>query len=291
MLKVENLTKYYGENKGIENVSFQMEPGEILGVLGHNGSGKTTLFRVLLSLISAQSGSFSMTDTNKKPNQLFGYVPEARSMYKDITVTEQITYLAKLRKMKKQDIELQMMRWLTFFEMKGVKERKIKELSKGNQQKVQFICAIVHNPDILILDEPLNGLDGQNILLLKKAITLLSNLGKMILMSSHQYEELEEFCHQVILLRKGDVILKGNLKELKRKDPRRYVTINHDLSSSFKEFPGVLSAQKQGLLTRYVFDDEDKADNLVSTLLENPVITYLRMEHISLRDLVGEASP
>lgn len=290
MLKVERLSKWYGYHKGIEDVSFHLNKGEILGVLGHNGSGKTTMFRVLLSLLQPSQGHFDVLNMKQKNHRRFGYIPEERSMYLDITVGEQITYLAKLRKMKKKEIDIQLVRWLSFFEMSHERNRKIKELSKGNQQKVQFMCAVIHDPDVLILDEPLNGLDGSNIVQLKKAITLMSRLGKIILLSSHQYEELEEFCHQVILFSKGDVKMKGELNHLKEGDPRRYVTINNDKNLRYKELEGVINCGAQGEYSRYVFEDEVLAQGFCHALFEEDISNYIRLETISLRDLVKEAT-
>ncbi|NLC05555.1 MAG: ATP-binding cassette domain-containing protein [Erysipelothrix sp.] len=290
MLRVNHLGKWYGYHKGIEDVSFELKKGEILGVLGHNGSGKTTLFRVLLSLLQPSVGHFEVTQSEKSKNRLFGYIPEERSMYLDITVEQQITYLAKLRKMKSQEIETQLIRWLTFFEMTHERHRIIKELSKGNQQKVQFMCAVIHDPLIIICDEPFNGLDGYNILQLKRAITLLSRLGKIIMLSSHQYEELEEFCHQILLLSKGDVRLRGNLNELKSEDPRRYVTINDDSSQVYKSNEGLVTCEMMGEYSRYVFEDDRYSIKFCEELLRSKDHSYVRHEMISLRDLVMEAT-
>lgn len=290
MLEVSNLSKYYGYHKGIENVSLSCQPGTICGILGHNGSGKTTFFRCLLGVLVPQTGYFKVHGTQKKMNQVFGYVPEGRAMILDITVYEQMLYLGRLRKMKKKDIEIALYKWLSFFSMQDKEHRIIKELSKGNQQKVQFICALLHNPDILILDEPLNGLDGENVIALKQAIELLSKLNKIVLISSHQYEELEELCDAIVLLNRGDVVLEGHLKTLKQEDKRRYVTINGDLGLSYKDYEGVIESRVVNQYARYLFEDDDLANRFCTEIIDNNDITYMLKENISLRDLVIEAT-
>lgn len=289
MLEVHDLVKYYGQHRGIEDISFSLTKGTILGVLGHNGSGKTTLFRTLLGLIKPSSGYFNFEVETKEKLKL-GYIPEERSMYLDISVKEHIEYLGKLRKMRKNEIEKQMRRWLTFFEMMHVQNRPIGTLSKGNQQKIQFICALIHDPQVLILDEPLNGLDGANIIQLKRAMMLLSKLGKIILLSSHQYEELEEFCHEIILLQKGRCVLQGNLNELRLAKKSRYVTINHDVSKQYMKELGVIDVQQSGEYTRYTLKDETSAQHFCHRRLQEKLSSYVRLEMITLRDLVMEAT-
>lgn len=172
MLKLENVTKYYDTTKGVENLNVSIPKGKVLGLLGNNGSGKTTTFRLLLGLLEHQSGKITYLgeEIDRSNKRLFGYLPEERSMLRDLTVKDQIFYLGRLKKMSDREISSNLRQWLAFFHMEKMENRKIMELSKGNQQKVQMICALIHNPEILIFDEPLNGLDIGNVDLFKQLI-------------------------------------------------------------------------------------------------------------------------
>lgn len=285
MLQVENLTKYYGQHKGLSGLSFSLQAGDILGVLGPNGSGKTTLFRLLLGLIPPTVGQIILS--NSKENSLiYGYLPEERSVYRDISILEQVTYLAKLKKMNRTEITRESSYWFYRFSLESQKNRLIRELSKGNQQKVQFICALIHKPSILILDEPLTGLDATNTTLFKEIMMEESKKGKIILLSSHQYEEIETFCNQVIVLNKGEVALSGQLNQLKQQDGRVLVTLDEDSHQQYKHLDGLLSIRRQGNYTVYIFKDRASAEVCVNQA-SNPTC---KIEPISLRDLVGEYS-
>lgn len=288
MLEVKNLTKIYGDTVGLKQLSFKCENHDILGILGHNGSGKTTLFRLLLGLIHKTEGDI-MTKEGINKQTYFGYLPEERSLYKDISVEKQIMYLSKLKKMGKDSIIDRMNYWLERFEMSDYRKTKIRELSKGNQQKVQFICALIHNPHILILDEPLTGLDANNVRLFKQIMIEQSKMGKIILLSSHQYEELEEFCSQVILLKKGINVLSGYLNQLKQIDPRLCVTINNDKELMYQTNDDVYQSHRMGNFSRYILKDKSKQAEFLDKL-DFTTITYIKVEQITLRDLVQEAS-
>lgn len=288
MLEIKNLTKIYGKTVGLSNLSFKCDNHDILGILGHNGSGKTTLFRLLLGLIHKTEGEIIMKEGINKQTY-FGYLPEERSLYKDISVEKQIIYLSKLKKMDKEKIIDSMNYWLDRFEMSPYRKTTIRELSKGNQQKVQFICALIHNPHILILDEPLTGLDANNVKLFKQIMIEQSKMGKIILLSSHQYEELEEFCSQVILLKKGVNVLSGYLNQLKQTDPRLCITINNDKEMKYQTNKHVCRSDSMGNFSRYILSDKSKQFDFLERI-DLTAITYMKVEQITLRDLVQEAS-
>lgn len=288
MLEVKNLTKIYGDTVGLKQLSFKCENHDILGILGHNGSGKTTLFRLLLGLIHKTEGEIMMKEGINKQTY-FGYLPEERSLYKDISVEKQIMYLSKLKRMERDTIIDRMNYWLERFDMSDYRKTKIRELSKGNQQKVQFICALIHNPHILILDEPLTGLDANNVRLFKQIMIEQSKMGKIILLSSHQYEELEEFCSQVILLKRGINVLSGYLNQLKQIDPRLCVTINNDNELMYQTNDYVYQSHRMGNFSRYILKDKSKQAEFLEKL-DFTTITYIKVEQITLRDLVQEAS-
>lgn len=227
MLKVENITKYYGDHLAVDGLSFEVKDGEIFGLLGENGAGKTTTFRIIMGLLDANRGNvtldgkkidYSMTDK-------IGFVTEERSLLGKMTVKEQILFYGALKGMKEEEILKELGYWLKKFEIEDYLNRKIKELSKGNQQKVQFISAVIHHPKLLILDEPFTGLDPINVQLLKDAIFELQKQGSSIIFSSHQMEHIEEFCEKLVILVKGKVILEGYLKEIKKDYPKKKVII------------------------------------------------------------------
>lgn len=283
MIKVSQLSKFYGQHRALSELSFSLSGGDVLGILGPNGSGKTTLFRLLLGLIQPSDGEIILPDNHKR-SLVLGYLPEERSVYKDISVIEQITYLARLKKMKPKLIERELNYWFYRFNMNNLKHHLIRELSKGNQQKVQFICALIHKPKILILDEPLTGLDAANVTLFKQVILEQSKMGRAILLSSHQYEEIETFCNQVILLNKGETFMKGDLRELKLNDGRVVVTLDEDKFLQYKDLEGLIDIRKEGNYTIYTFENRYYAEMLVSQAI-NPTC---KIEPIGLRRLVEE---
>lgn len=216
MLKIEHLSKKYGDKVALDDISFVAEPGRILGLIGQNGAGKTTTFHSILNFIN-YDGKISWK--NKKINEdcfdQIGYLPEERSLMQKLTLQEQIVYYAQLKGMEKQDVLNKIDAWLDRFEVNGNKSDKIKTLSKGNQQKVQLICTLIHQPKLIILDEPFSGLDPINAELLKTAILDAKNNGAIIIFSSHDMANVEEICDSLLMLRKGQVVLKGSVEEVR----------------------------------------------------------------------------
>ena len=209
MLEVKNIVKYYGKHKAVDHLSFSVDAGEIFGLLGENGAGKTTTFRIIMGLLDATSGEvmldgkpidYSMTDH-------IGFVTEERSLLTKLTVKEQIIYYGILKGMDEDTIMIELEKWLKRFDIPDYMDRKIKELSKGNQQKIQFISAVIHHPKLLILDEPFSGLDPINVKMLKDAIYELQQEGCAIIFSSHQIEYIENFCQKLIILVKGKPVV------------------------------------------------------------------------------------
>lgn len=288
MLEVKNLTKYYKDKKGIENLSFKLYPKEVLGMLGTNGSGKTTTFRLLLQLIQASWGEILIDGRTieAKDHLVFGYLPEERSVFRDLKVVDQIRFLGRLKKIEGLLLEKNMDSWLDKLEIQQLKYRRICELSKGNQQKVQLICALIHDPKIIILDEPLTGLDLYNVQLFKLIFHQLQQAGKMILFSSHQYEYVEEFCEKIIYIQSGDVKFSGTLLDLKQESPFRYVSFvsNHDIEVSQKE--GLVGCNKYNGIRRYQFNSDSKARKFVEKIIKLEDIQNIKFEYPTLVDLM-----
>ena len=248
MLKVENITKKYGENVAVNNLCFTVDAGEIFGHLGENGAGKTTTFRIIMGLIDANEGNVTLDgkkiDYSETDN--IGFVTEERSLLIKLTVQEQIEFYGTLKGLDKDTIDKRLDYWLEKFEITSYKNRKIKELSKGNQQKIQFISAIINEPKLLILDEPFTGLDPINVKLMKDAIYYLKEKGCSIIFSSHQMEYIEDFCEKLILLVKGNTILDGKLDDIKENYAKKNIMIKgEDIDiSAIKKLKGVISVEK-----------------------------------------------
>ena len=248
MLKVENIIKKYGENVAVNNLSFTVDAGEIFGLLGENGAGKTTTFRIIMGLIDANEGKVTLDgkkiDYSETDN--IGFVTEDRSLLTKLTVQEQIEFYGTLKGLDKDTIDKRLDYWLEKFEITSYKNRKIKELSKGNQQKIQFISAIINEPKLLILDEPFTGLDPINVKLMKDAIYYLKEKGCSIIFSSHQMEYIEDFCEKLILLVKGNTILDGKLDDIKENYAKKNIMIKgEDIDiSAIKKLKGVISVEK-----------------------------------------------
>lgn len=230
MLKVDHITKYYGPLCAVDDLSFEVKEGEIFGLLGANGAGKTTTFRIILSLLDATQGKVTLNGKKIDYDILekVGFVTEERSLFTKMTVGEQLLYFGHLKGMCEKEIIKKSEKLLETFDISDCWNRKIKELSKGNQQKVQFISAILNDPILLILDEPFTGLDPINVKKFKEEILKLKNNGCMIIFSSHQMEHIEQFCEKLVLLVKGKVILSGYLKDIKKEYQKMNIYIQGD---------------------------------------------------------------
>ena len=219
MLKVDKVSKYYGDFLAVDNLSFTVKPGEIFGLLGINGAGKTTTFRMIMGLLDASSGSITL-DGKKIDYDItdqIGFLTEERSLLTKMTVLEQVLFYGTLKGMNKKDIINRLDKLLEKFGIIEYKNKKIKELSKGNQQKIQFITAIINEPRLLILDEPFSGLDPFNVELFKQEIIDMSKKGSMIIFSSHRMEHVELFCKKLVILMNGRSVISGYLKDIKEK--------------------------------------------------------------------------
>ena len=234
MLKVENVRKKYGDLVAVDNLSFEVADGEIFGLLGLNGAGKTTTFRMIMNLLDDYEGTI-LLDNEKvsyKTTDKIGFLTEERSLLTKLTVLEQVIYYGVLKGMPEDKIEKELDYWLDIFKIKEYKNKKIKELSKGNQQKIQFITAIIHHPKLLILDEPFSGLDPVNVELFKSVILKLKQEGTSIIFSSHRMEHVELFCEKLVVLVKGESVLSGYLKDIKNDYRQKNIHVIGDIDIS-----------------------------------------------------------
>lgn len=249
MLKLENVRKTYGSLVAVDNLSFYVKNGEIFGLLGENGAGKTTTFRMIMGLLEPDKGKITL-DGKKidyKVTDKIGFVTEERSLLTKLTVKEMIEYYGILKGMDESDIDKKLDYWLEKFEITEYKNKKIKELSKGNQQKIQFISAVINDPKLLILDEPFTGLDPINVNFLKDAVKELQKKGCSIIFSSHQMEYIEDFCEQLIILVHGKVILNGSLDEIKENYAKKNIIIKADDLDidAIKKIKGVIDVEQK----------------------------------------------
>ncbi|WP_291912733.1 ABC transporter ATP-binding protein [Chitinophaga sp. CB10] len=219
LLEVQHLKKYYATHKAVDDISFNIAQGSIFGLLGPNGAGKTTLLRMITGIFYPDSGNILLNGRHFDPMndlQAIGYMPEERGLYKKMPVAEQVLYLAQLKGLDKKTANARIRHWFDKFEMNAWAHKKVDELSKGMQQKVQFISTILHEPKLLILDEPFSGLDPINSNLLKQEIFNLSKNGTTIIFSTHRMEQVEEICDHIMLVNKGHKILDGSVKQIRQ---------------------------------------------------------------------------
>ena len=215
-VEAQNISKTFGEVQALKDLSFVIEKGKALGLLGRNGAGKTTAIRILLGILPSDTGKVLVD--NKKlsfDENAFGYLPEERGLYLKYTVKSQLMHFASLYGMKKKEALNSIEYWLEKFEISEYLNKKVETLSKGNKQKIQLIVAVMHDPEVIILDEPFSGLDPVNVELFKTVIRELLAKGKTLIFSSHRMSDVEEFCDDIIMLKKGETMLQGNLDKIK----------------------------------------------------------------------------
>jgi ABC-2 type transport system ATP-binding protein len=227
-LVVDSLVKTFGSVRALDGISFTVEPGRIFGLLGANGAGKTTSMRIVLDILRADSGSVTWQDrrNTELPRRTWGYLPEERGLYPRMKVMDVLRYFAALYGVPEAKATAEVDDWLNRFHVPDYRDRKVEELSKGNQQKIQFIAAILHDPDVLIMDEPFSGLDPVNAGLLKEAFLAMRDRGKTLIFSTHQMEQVEELCEAIAIMDHGRLVESGTLRDVKRRMGRQVVRLS-----------------------------------------------------------------
>ena len=237
-LVLKNVSKTFVGKQAVDNISFSLDKPGVFGLLGTNGAGKTTTIRMLLGIIKKDSGEITWQGKEvDRKNVNFGYLPEERGVYPKTKIFDQLMYFAELKGMKKDEAVKSINKWTKELKVEEYMQLPAEKLSKGNQQKIQFMTAIIHNPELVVLDEPFSGLDPVNTEILKNIIIDLVKNGKYVIMSAHQMATIEEFCSDILILNKGKTVLQGNLKEIKETYPANRVEIdtNQDIKSYIKE--------------------------------------------------------
>lgn len=295
MLKVEGVTKYYGEHLAVDNLSFSVNDGEIFGLLGINGAGKTTTFRMIIGLLDKTSGSITLDGENidySKTDKI-GFLTEERSLLTKLTVKEQVIYYGILKGMKEKDILDKLDTLLERFKINEYKDRKIKELSKGNQQKIQFITAIINDPKLLILDEPFSGLDPINVSLFVEVMQELKMHGTSIIFSSHRMEHVEQFCEKLVVLVKGKSVLSGKIKDIKKAYRKKNIHIIGDVDiTKLNKIKGVLEVVKNEDEIIVKIESDDYVSNVFKYVAKCENILKFSVEEPTLNEIfinkVGE---
>ncbi len=296
MLEVKNVTKYYGDFKAVDNLSFTVKEGEIFGLLGVNGAGKTTTFRMIMGLLDPTEGEITL-DGKKidySVTDQIGFLTEERSLLTKLTVKEQCLFYGHLKGMKESEILKRMDELLEKFSISSYREKKIKELSKGNQQKVQFITAILNRPKLLILDEPFSGLDPFNVELFKSEIVEMSKNGSIIIFSSHRMEHVELFCKKLVIILKGKTVLEGYLSDIKEQYRKKDIFIKGTVSKEeLEKVSGVLEVIEKADEYEVKIESKEIVPKVFQVVSKAKDITKFVVEEPSLNEIfvskVGES--
>lgn len=294
MLEVCNLRKEFDTVVAVDGVSLEVKRGELFGLLGPNGAGKTTTIRIVLSILQPDSGRILFDGKSFSPAtwNIIGYLPEERGLYRKSKILSTILYFASLKGLSEQQAKPLALHWLDRFGLKENAYQKIEELSKGNQQKVQFIISILHRPHLLILDEPFSGLDPVNQILLKDILMELRQRNVAIVFSTHQMEQVEKMCDRICLINKGKIVLGGALRDVKKNYGKNSVHLEFDGDGSFlKALPGVRKADIYQNYAELELADIDRSNELLKKLDANLHLRKFEIVEPSLNsifiDVVG----
>ena len=290
-LILKNVSKTFVGKQAVDNISFSLEKPGVFGLLGTNGAGKTTTIRMLLGIIKKDSGEITWKGKEvDRKNVNFGYLPEERGVYPKTKIFDQLMYFAELKGMKKEEAIDSINKWAKELKVEEYLNMPAEKLSKGNQQKIQFMTAIIHNPELVVLDEPFSGLDPVNTEILKNIIINLVENGKYVIMSAHQMATIEEFCSNILILNKGKTVLQGNLKEIKETYPanRVEINVNQDIKNHIKEFGLEIENETNNNYTIKI-SDEEKAHKLLNKLVADGIrVDKFEIKKPTLNDIFIE---
>ena len=289
ILELKNINKSFGEKEVLKGVSFTAEGGKAFGLLGRNGAGKTTSIRILMNVFPADSGEVLIDGVPIDYEKIgIGYLPEERGLYPKKPIIDQLVYFAELKGMSTRDAVKAVDYWLERLGMSEYRNKKLDTLSKGNQQKIQLVTALAHDPDIVILDEPFSGLDPVNAMLLKDVVREQIAKGKIVLFSSHQMSYIEEFCDSIAIINAGKVAISGDLREIKRTYPRDKLVVSTETPERIKADLGDNCTEREDgtLLIRLGSPDEKQA--MMKRLVEHYDVDEVKVFEPSLGDIFVE---
>lgn len=271
IVEVSNITKSFGNVKAVDDVSFTVEKGEIFGLLGPNGAGKTTTIRIMLDVFKPDSGIVTILGgpmTEVKKNQV-GYMPEERGLYQDVPLERCLLYLASLKSLEASTARTRMEAYLDQFDLTAHRRKKVKELSKGMQQKAQIIATLIHEPELVIIDEPFSGLDPVNTRLVKDLLLKVNEQGTTIIMSTHQMHQVEELCDRILLIHRGRNMLYGNLSDIQRDFSGHAVLVR--TLEPLPELPGVISIEDHNAAQKLQLDEKVQPQEILRTLVNRGI--------------------
>ncbi|MCB0597204.1 MAG: ATP-binding cassette domain-containing protein [Lewinellaceae bacterium] len=276
ILSLDNIVKTYDKNVAVDGVSFEVPKGSIFGLLGPNGAGKTSLIRIITTITRADSGTVCLDGeklNSRHPEQI-GYMPEERGLYRKMKVGEHLLYLARLKGLSKAQAQEQISYWSEKFGIEDWQNKRVEELSKGMQQKIQFIATVVHRPKLLILDEPFSGLDPVNTNLIKDEIHEMHQQGVSIIFSTHRMEQVEEVCEHIVLINKGKNVLEGKVKDIKNQFKRNRFQIDYEgtLPPGLEQRADIVGQSGHNIIIQV--DEEGRSNELLQYLLQNGVFVH-----------------
>jgi ABC-2 type transport system ATP-binding protein len=277
-VKLSHVRKAFGDVQAVKDVSFEVHPGEIFGLLGPNGAGKTTTIRMMLDIFRPDGGEvavFGGALTEEKKNRI-GYMPEERGLYKDLKLEPTLVYLATLKGIDASTAQERITPWLERFDLSDYRQSKIQELSKGMQQKAQIIATLLHDPDLLVIDEPFSGLDPVNTRLVKDIIDELRGEGKTIIMSTHQMYQVEALCNRILLINRGRDVLNGKVEEIKRQFAGNAIEIEGE--GDYNGLPGVLEARRHNGVWNLTLETGANPQKVLSALISRNGVKLERFE-------------
>lgn len=287
-LKIEHITKRYKDFTAVNDISLSLDQGKMLGFLGRNGAGKTTTFRMILGLTPITEGEITYNNKviDRSLYNRIGYLPEERGLHPKMKVEKELRYLATLKGMKAKEITKAIDYWLNRFDISENREKKIEALSKGNQQKIQLLASMLHNPELLILDEPFSGLDPVNVELLKSAVQDLNNAGTTIIYSSHRMEHVEELCDDVCILNKGKLVVSGPINEVKANHGNKSVIIEteHEMKE-IDNLPGVLQIERNKKEIKAMIESEAIAESIYKVVIQYGFVKRFQVVEPSLNEI------
>ncbi|MFD1431036.1 ABC transporter ATP-binding protein [Lacticaseibacillus mingshuiensis] len=276
MLEVQGITKHFGDQLAVADESFTIHPGEIMGLIGQNGAGKTTTFRMILGFLRTDAGQilWDGQPVAKMNRDLIGYLPEERGLYPKLSIEEQVAFFGQLHGMRKKEVLDALPEWLERFDVKGKRTDKLKDLSKGNQQKIQLICALIFQPKLLILDEPFSGLDPVNASLLEQGIQLMKKQGAAIIFSSHDMSNVEALSDHLVMLKNGETVLSGTVDDIRNQFGRTRIYLQDPPldEDQLRALPGVTEVQQHAGHYTLHLSDEAAGRDIFTAVTQNGYI-------------------
>jgi ABC-2 type transport system ATP-binding protein len=289
VLELKNIDKSFGEKEVLKGVSFTAEGGKAFGLLGRNGAGKTTSIRILMNVFPANGGEVLIDGKPIDYDKIgIGYLPEERGLYPKKIIIDQLVYFAELKGMSAKDAVKAVDYWLGRLGMSEYRNKRLDTLSKGNQQKIQLITALAHDPDIVILDEPFSGLDPVNAMLLKDVVKEQIAKGKIVLFSSHQMSYIEEFCDSIAIINAGKVAISGDLHEIKRTYPRDKIVVSTQVPEKIMADLGDVCTEREDGTLLIQLASPDEKQSMMKRLVESYDIDEVKVFEPSLNDIFVE---